>query len=428
MAVPDIPEGFDLTDPEMYVHRVPSEEFAELRRTSPVWWNAQRRGSAGFDDDGYWVVTRHADIMEVSRRSELYSSYENTALIRFKEGMSRDEIEVQRVVLLNMDPPEHTAVRAIVSRGFTPRSVTNLRDGLRDRAERIVATALAEGTGDFVADVACELPLQAIADLIGVPQEDRQKIFQWSNQMIGSDDPEFQGAEMVASMEILAYAMEMAEDRSQNPRDDIVTKLVNAEIDGERLSADQFGYFVLMLAVAGNETTRNAISHGMMAFFANPDQWELFKAERPETAADEIIRWGTPVTVFQRTALADTELGGQQVRAGDRLGLFYRSANFDESVFDHPERFDILRSPNPHLGLGGTGAHYCLGANLAKLEIGLIFNAIADAMPDIRQAGDPERLRSGWLNGIKHLPVSYAGSLSERVRLTLGRSRSLVGG
>jgi len=408
MAVPDIPPGFDFTDPELYVNRVPSKEFAELRRTSPVWWNAQRRGSAGFDDEGYWVVTRHADIMEISRRSEVYSSYENTALIRHREGIDRDDIDVQRVILLNMDPPEHTAVRAIISRGFTPRSVNNLRDGLRERAARIVATALAEGSGDFVADVACELPLQAIADLIGVPQEDRQKIFQWSNQMIGSEDPEFEGAEMVASMEILAYAMEMAEDRRANPRDDIITKLVNAEIDGEHLSDDQFGYFVLMLAVAGNETTRNAISHGMMAFFANPGQWELFKAERPETAADEIIRWGTPVTVFQRTALADTELGGQPIKAGDRLGLFYGSANFDESVFDHPGRFDILRSPNPHLGLGGTGAHYCLGANLAKMEIGLIFNAIADAMPDIRQAGDAERLRSGWLNGIKHLPVSYS--------------------
>jgi cholest-4-en-3-one 26-monooxygenase len=406
--VPDIPPGFDFTDPELYAQRVPSAEFAQLRQTSPVWWNAQRRGSAGFDDEGYWVVTRHADIMEVSRRSELYSSYENTAIIRHKEGVSRDDIDVQRVILLNMDPPEHTAVRAIISRGFTPRSVANLRDGLAERAARIVATALAEGSGDFVADVACELPLQAIADLIGVPQEDRQKIFQWSNQMIGSDDPEFEGAEMVAAMEILAYAMEMAEDRRAHPRDDIVTKLVNAEIDGQHLSDDQFGYFVLMLAVAGNETTRNAISHGMMAFFANPDQWELYKAERPETAADEIIRWGTPVTAFQRTALADTELGGQQVKAGDRLGLFYRSANFDESVFDHPGRFDILRSPNPHLGLGGTGAHYCLGANLAKMEIGLIFNAIADAMPGIRPAGDPERLRSGWINGIKRLPVTYS--------------------
>jgi cholest-4-en-3-one 26-monooxygenase len=407
VAGPDIPPGFDFTDPDLYARRVPSEEFAELRRTQPVWWNAQRRGSAGFDDEGFWAVTRHADIIDVSKRSEVYSSWENTALIRFDESIERDAIEMQRVILLNMDPPQQTKVRAIVSRGFTPRSITNMRGNLQQRAERIVATALAEGTGDFVTDVACELPLQAIAELIGVPQEDRKKIFEWSNKMIGYDDPEFADEGTMAAMELLSYAMEMAELRKVEPRDDIVTKLVNAEIDGEQLDSDEFGYFVLMLAVAGNETTRNAISHGMQAFFEHPDQWELFKSERPETTADEIIRWGTPVTVFQRTAIADTELGGQQIKRGQRVGLFYRSGNFDETVFDHPERFDIKRDPNPHLGLGGFGAHYCLGASLAKLEIGLIFNAIADAMPDIRQAGDPERLRSGWLNGIKRLPVSY---------------------
>jgi cholest-4-en-3-one 26-monooxygenase len=408
--MPDIPPGFDFTDPDLYASRVPTEEFAELRRAAPVWWNAQRRGSAGFDDEGYWAVTRHADILEVSRRSDLYSSFENTALIRYQEGITRDAIEVQRVILLNMDPPEQTKVRGIVSRGFTPKAVRGMADNLRERAGRIVATALAEGTGDFVTDVACELPLQAIAELIGIPQDDRQKIFEWSNQMVGGDDPEYETAGIEAAMQLLAYAMEMAEDRATNPRDDIITKLVNAEIDGEQLSSDEFGYFVLMLAVAGNETTRNAISHGMQAFFDHPDQWELFKRERPETTADEIIRWGTPVTVFQRTALADALLGGQQIKQGQRLGLFYRSANFDEAAFDHPERFDILRDPNPHVGLGGFGAHYCLGASLAKLEIGLIFNAIADAMPDIRPAGQPERLRSGWLNGIKHLPVSYTSS------------------
>jgi len=173
------------------------------------------------------------------------------------------------------------------------------------------------------------------------------------------------------------------------------------------LGSDEFGYFVVMLAVAGNETTRNAISHGMIAFMEHPDQWELFKAERPQTTADEVIRWGTPVTVFQRTATADTELGGVEIKKGQRVGLFYRSANFDEEVFDEPEKFNILRSPNPHLGLGGMGVHYCLGASLAKLEIELIFNAIADVMPDIRKVGEPERLRSGWINGIKKCPVVY---------------------
>ena len=407
MTTPGIPQGFDLTDPDLYASRVPTEEFAELRRTAPVWWNAQRRGSAGFDDDGYWAVTRHADILEVSRRSELYSSSENTALIRYHEGITRDAIEMQRVILLNSDPPEHTKARRIVSRGFTPKAVRAMEDNLRERAMRIVANALAEGTGDFVTDVACELPLQAIAELIGIPQEDRKKIFHWSNQMVGGDDPEFQQQGIEAAMEVLAYAMEMAEDRAANPRDDIVTKLVTAEIDGGSLSSDEFGYFVILMSVAGNETTRNAISHGMLAFFDHPDQWERYVAERPETTADEIVRWATPVTSFQRTAKADTVLGGQEIKEGERVGLFYRSANFDEAVFDAPEKFDITRSPNPHLGFGGTGAHYCIGVNLARLEIDLIFNAIADAMPDIRQAGDAERLRSGWLNGIKRLPVSY---------------------
>jgi cholest-4-en-3-one 26-monooxygenase len=407
VAVPDIPPGFDFTDPDLYASRVPSQEFAELRRTAPVWWNAQRRGSAGFDDDGYWVVSRHADIIDISTHSEVYSSWENTAIIRFEEGIDRDSIEMQRGILLNIDPPQQTKVRGIVARGFTPRAIGNLRENLRERAESIVATALAEGTGDFVTDVACELPLQAIAELIGVPQEDRKKIFQWSNRMIGYDDPELADDGMAAAMEILAYAMEMAEDRKIAPRDDIVTKLVNAEIDGEHLSSDEFGYFVLMLAVAGNETTRNAISHGMLGFFDNPDQWELFKSQRPETAADEIIRWGTPVTAFQRTALADTELGGVAIKKDQRLVLFYRSANFDEEVFDDPYSFNILRDPNPHLGFGGTGAHYCIGANLARMTVDLMINAIADHMPDLAPTGDPQRLRSPFINGIKHWPVDY---------------------
>jgi cholest-4-en-3-one 26-monooxygenase len=407
MTEPNIPPGFDFTDPDLYTHRVPAEEFAELRRTAPIWWNAQRRGSSGFDDDGYWAVTRHADVVEVSKHSELYSSWENTAIIRHREGGGRDGIELQRLVLLNIDPPQHTKLRRIVSRGFTPRAIGNLREALTVRAEQIVATALAEGTGDFVTDVACELPLQAIAELLGIPQEDRRKIFHWSNEMIGYDDPDYQSDGPDAAGELIGYSMMMAEDRRSCPRDDIVTKLVNAEVDGGQLSPDEFGFFMILLAVAGNETTRNAISHGMGAFLDHPDQWELYREQRPATAAEEIVRWATPVTVFQRTPLTDTVLSGQEIKAGQRVGLFYRSANFDEEVFDQPERFDVLRNPNPHLGYGGSGAHFCLGANLARLEIDLIFNAIADSMPNIKRAGDAERLRSGWLNGIKKLPVTY---------------------
>jgi len=406
MAEPLVAPGFDLTDPDLYARRVPQEEFAALRRAAPVRWNPQP-SDMGFNDDGFWAVTRHRDVVAVSRDSDTWSSYENGAIVRFLRGNTREQIELQRVIMLNIDPPHHTKMRGIVSRGFTPRSISNLRDVLHERAHKIVKEAVEKGSGDFVTDIACELPLQAIAELIGVPQEDRHKLFSWSNDMVGYDDPEFEGDGEAASVEILSYSMVMAEERRACPRDDIVSKLVSAEIDGDQLTSDEFGFFVILLAVAGNETTRNAISHGMLAFLDNPDQWELFKAERPATAVDEIVRWATPVTIFQRTATKDTELGGQQIRKGQRVGLFYRSANFDEEVFAEPEKFDVLRSPNPHVGFGGTGAHYCLGANLARLEIDLMFNAIADAMPGISKAGDAQRLRSGWLNGVKRLPVSY---------------------
>jgi cholest-4-en-3-one 26-monooxygenase len=408
VAQPNIPPGFDFTDPDLYARRLPLEEFAELRRSAPVWWNAQRRGCSGYDDEGYWVVSRHADVREVSRNSEVFSTWQNSAIIRFNEEMTRDKIEMQRFIMLNIDPPEHTKMRGIISRGFTPRAINGLRDALSARAERIVAAALREGTGDFVTEVARELPLQAIAELLGIPQEHRGKIFDWSNQMVAYDDPEFEVDPAVAAAEMLGYSMNMADERRRCPMNDIVTKLVQADFDGEALSSDEFGFFVILLAVAGNETTRNSITHGMMAFLDNPQQWELYKAERPATTANEIVRWATPVVSFQRTALADTELGGVEIRAGQRVGLFYGSANFDEDVFDHPERFDITRDPNPHLGFGGSGAHYCIGANLALLQIDLMFNAIADHMPDIQKTGEPRRLRSAWLNGIKQFPVRYA--------------------
>jgi cholest-4-en-3-one 26-monooxygenase len=407
VAEPRIPEGFDFTDPDVYVAKVPHEEFAELRRTAPVWWNATPKRDCGFDDDGYWVVTRHADVKEVSRNAELFSTRENTAIIRFGPDITREKIEAQRMIMLNMDPPQHTKVRAVIQRGFTPRAINSLKDALADRAERIVKTAATEGTGNFVRDVACELPLQAIAELLGVPQDDRHKLFDWSNRMISYDDPEASQPEL-ASAELLGYSWQLAEDRKRCPAHDIVTTLVNADIDGEGLASDEFGFFVLLLAVAGNETTRNAITHGMHAFLSHPEQWERFKAERPATTADEIVRWATPVMVFQRTATADTSLAGVEIKAGQRLGLYYSSANFDTDVFDHPEAFDIGRDPNPHLGFGGTGAHYCIGANLARLEIDLIFNAIADHMPNIAMAADPVRLRSGWLNAIKDFQVTYA--------------------
>jgi cholest-4-en-3-one 26-monooxygenase len=408
MPTPNIPAGFDFTDPDIYAERLPVEELAELRRTAPIWWNEQPDGVGGFDDGGFWVVSKHKDVKEVSLHSDVFSSLENTALPRYKEGTVREQRDTGKFVLLNMDAPQHTHLRKIISRGFTPRAVERLRDDLNERARQIVATAATEGSGDFVEQVSCELPLQAIAGLMGVPQEDRMKLFRWSNQMVGDQDPEFASNDgLTASVELITYAMQMAADRAKNPGDDIVTKLVQADVDGHKLSDDEFGFFVILLAVAGNETTRNSITQGMMAFTDFPDQWELYKRERPATTADEIVRWATPVTSFQRTALDDYELSGVQIKKGQRVVMVYRSANFDEDVFDDPFTFNILRDPNPHVGFGGTGAHYCVGANLARMTIDLMFNAIADAMPDLESIGKPERLRSGWLNGIKHWQVDY---------------------
>jgi cholest-4-en-3-one 26-monooxygenase len=406
--IPDLPAGFDFTDPDIHAERLPVEELAELRRTAPIWWNEQPNGIGGFDDDGYWVVSKHKDVKEVSRRSDVFSSLENTALPRYREGTVREQRETGKYVLLNMDAPQHTHLRKIISRGFTPRAVERLRDDLNERARQIVATAAAAGSGDFVEQVSCELPLQAIAGLMGVPQEDRMKLFHWSNQMVGDQDPEFvRNDAMGASVELITYAMQMAADRAQNPGDDIVTKLIEADVDGHKLSDDEFGFFVILLAVAGNETTRNSITQGMMAFTDFPEQWELYKRERPVTTADEIVRWATPVTSFQRTALEDYELSGVQIKKGQRVVMVYRSANFDEEVFEDPFSFNIQRDPNPHVGFGGTGAHYCIGANLARMTIDLMFNAIADAMPGLESISKPERLRSGWLNGIKHWQVDY---------------------
>ena len=408
MTCPKISPGFDFTDPDVYAERLPVEELAELRRTAPIWWNEQPIGRGGFNDGGFWVVTKHKDVKEVSLRSEVFSTYENTALPRYPDDVQRENIDAARASILNMDAPHHTRLRKIISRGFTPRAVGRLREELNKRAQRIAETAAAQGAGDFVEQVSCQLPLQAIAGLLDVPLGDREKLFRWCNEMTGSEDPEYADVDgQASSVQVLTYAMEMAGTRATSPGDNIVTTLLGADIDGEKLSEAEFGFFVLTLAVAGNDTTRHSITQGMMAFTAFPEQWELFKRARPETAADEIVRWATPITAFQRTALEDTELSGVPIKKGQRVVLFYRSANFDDEVFDNPYTFDTLRNPNPHVGFGGTGAHYCIGANLARMTINLIFNAIADHTPNLKPVSAPERLRSGWLNGIKHWQVDY---------------------
>jgi cholest-4-en-3-one 26-monooxygenase len=407
---PILAPGFDFLDPDVTVKGLPVAELAEVRKAEPVHWVDVPGGTGGFGDNGYWAITKHKDVKEISVRSDVFSSQQDCAIPVWPQEMTREQIDLQRSVMLNMDAPHHTRLRKIISRGFTPRAIGRLRDELEARAQDIAKTAAAQGSGDFVEQVSCELPLQAIAGLLGVPQEDRDKIFRWSNEMTGNEDPEYAHIDpAMSSAELIMYAMKMAEERARNPGEDIVTQLIQADVDGEKLSDDEFGFFVVMLAVAGNETTRNSITHGMIAFSQHPDQWELFKKERPDTAPDEIVRWATPVTAFQRTALEDYELSGVQIEKGQRVVMFYRSANFDDEVFEDPHSFDISRNPNPHVGFGGTGAHYCIGANLARMTISLIFNAVADHMPDLKPISTPERLRSGWLNGIKHWQVAYTG-------------------
>ena len=409
---PAIPVDRDFTDPDLYEAHMPFEEFAELRRTERLWWCSTPDSKQPFGDDGYWVASRHADVKYISTRPELFGSSPNTALVRYGPKVTREDLDMQKVIMLNADAPDHTKMRNIVQRGFTPRSINALESVLKDRTRRIVGEAVARGSGDFVTDLAGELPLQAIADLIGVPQEDRGQLYEWSNTMTGYDDPDLNVSEedgKNASIELLMYAMNLAAQRREHPEDDIVTKLIEADRgDGfGKLHDDEFGFFVLMLVVAGNETTRNAITHGMRAFFDNPEQWELYKTERPKTAADEIVRWATPIISFQRTAVVDTLVGDVQVKAGQRIVMLYSSANYDDSVIPDPHTFDITRDPNPHLGFGGGGPHYCLGANLAKMEINLMFDTLAELAPGMAADGDMRRLRSAWINGIKALPVRY---------------------
>ncbi len=407
-ARPRCPVDINLVDPDTFEAGVPFEAFATMRKEAPVFWHDQPDTYG----EGFWVVSRHADVVEVSRLPEVFSSYERGALLSVGGADEEASLEMTRMLMLNMDPPEHSSLRNIVQRAFTPRQIRALEAHLQEFADDIVDRALAKGDGDFVKDVAAELPLLAICELIGIPAEDRDKIFDLSNRLIGFDDPEFTTSmddAHIASMEMYGYANELAEQRQKEPQEDLITRLLQAEVDGGNLTVEQFDVFFLLLSVAGNETTRNAITHGMHAFFQNPDQWELFKKERPlETAVEEIIRWATPVMQFQRTALSDYVLDGQLIKKGDRVVIYYTSGNRDETALPEPDRFDITRKDNEHIAFGGGGPHFCLGANLARAEIRILFETIANRMPDITQTGEPRMLRSAFINGIKELPVRYA--------------------
>ena len=403
----------DLMDPDAFVRMDHHDWFTRLRAEDPVHWYDDGEGQ------GFWNLTKYDDVVMVNRDSALFSSQIGGTQVFSRRraaemGVDTDEAEAyagRGVIMLEMDPPKHTRYRLLVNKGFTPRMIGLLNQALRTRATHIIDQVVENGKADFVTEIASELPLQAIAEIMGVPQEDRMKLFEWSNSMIGATDPEFQNENSGNAMvELFGYANNLAEVRRADPRDDIVTKLLNAEIDGDKLSELEFDMFMLLLAVAGNETTRNATAHGMYALLSNPEQFDWLKedpAGRIDIAIEEILRWASPVLHFKRTVTADTEIRGQAIKEGDAVVMWYISANRDEEIFEDPFRFDLTRDPNPQVAFGGGGNHFCLGANLARTELKLMFEEIATRLPDMQLAGEPDRLRSNFIGGIKHLPVTW---------------------
>ncbi|HEY4025307.1 MAG TPA: cytochrome P450 [Candidatus Dormibacteraeota bacterium] len=394
-------DDVDLVDPDVYAGGVPHETFALLRREAPVYRHPQPGASP------FWAITRYRDVVAVSRDSATFSSERRGAML----GEPPEEaLAIQRLMMLNMDPPRHTKLRGLINKGFTPRVVALLTEPIRRICAEVIDAAAERGECDFVTEISAELPLQVIAELLGVPQSDRHQIFEWSNTLVGGDDPEFRGkpedAE-AAAIAMYAYANDMVRQRMASPRDDLVSALMQAEVDGERLTETEFDLFFLLLAVAGNETTRNLISGGMLALIQNPDQWRRLRDDPSllETGVEEMLRWVTPVMQFQRTAQRDTEIAGVPVAEGDRVALYYVSANRDEAVFEQPDRFDVGRSPNEHVAFSGGGPHFCLGANLARLEIRIMFEELLQRAPVIEPNGPPRKLRSSFLNGIKSMPV-----------------------
>jgi methyl-branched lipid omega-hydroxylase len=418
------PSDINLSDPGFW--ELPPRErqaaFAVLRaRPAPTFFEELqlpiiRTGA------GYYALVRHADVVEASRSPEIFSSEPCSNSIADLPGYMARYFGS----MINMDDPRHAKIRRIVSRAFTPRVLAKLEEDLQSSATRIVDELLAQGPGDFVGSVAARLPVQVICDMMGIPARHRDMVLRRTNVILGIGDPEYNGGRpsdvsrmnimtgvlrlMAAGYELNRLAQRLARQRRKDPGDDLVSALVNANVDGEHLTDQELGSFFILLVVAGNETTRNAISHGLKLLTDNPEQRELLLADfdgRIGPAVEEIVRLSTPVIQFRRTLTRDHEMNGQSYRAGDKVLLFYNSANRDEAVFENPDAFDITRSPNPHVGFGGPGPHFCLGAHLARREITVMFRELFTRLPDIRATGEPDRLLSSFINGIKRLPCEF---------------------
>jgi cholest-4-en-3-one 26-monooxygenase len=402
-------DSLDVIDPDRYAEQgYPHAAWKRLRRESPVHWFDLPDGV------GYWAVTRRKDIVWISKQPKRFLNAPRLAV--FEKGAPPEKREVRH--LLNMDPPEHAHFRTAASSWFTPRAIRRRQAEVEQITRDLLAEMAGDGEtreGDFVADLTAPLTLAILADMLGVPREDWRLMFEWTNQIAGSSDPEFQtaGATPQANVEnvrdnLFQYFMTLAEKRRAEPRDDIVSVLVGAPIDGQPMPTMELLSYFLLLVVAGNETTRNAASGGLLALIENPGEFAKLRANPGlvDSAVEEIVRWTAPVIQFCRTPVEDVELYGKKIRAGDSLCLFYPSANRDEDVFEDPDVFRIDRRPNPHLGFG-IGEHFCLGASLARLELRAIFRALAERLEEVELAGRFERVRSSFLGGVKRMPIRY---------------------
>ncbi len=388
---------------DTWEREVPHEMFATLRRHDPVHWHPEPDGA------GFWAITKHADVLAISRDNDTFSSELGGTFIDTQTDEALSKI---RLSILNMDPPKHHRSRRLVSKGFTPRMIGRLNETIERRGKRIIDDVIDRGECDFVEDIAAKLPLEMICEMIGLPQADWPRMFELSNKLVGFDDPEYQTSEEegeLAAMEIFAYCDHIAGLRRSEPLDDIMSALVHAEIDGERLDDLELNLFFVTLIVAGNETTRNLINHSMLALIDRPEEVARLRADPSlwPTAVEEMLRWGTSIHNFRRTATRDTELRGQPIAAGDKVVMYYMAANRDEEVFADPMRFDVGRQPNEHVTFGGGGVHYCLGANLARAEITSVMRQIVDRLDGVELAGPVRRLRSDFVNGVKAMPIRY---------------------
>ena len=417
MTLPVVPLGdFDLSDVAFWTAPRDYRDgaFKTMRDTPglPFFEEALIEDSPFPRGPGYYALSRHEDIWHVSRNAQLFCSSKGSNI-----GDLPQEMNEFFGSMINMDDPKHFRLRSIVSKGFTPKEVGRVEDNVRVKAAQIVDRLIEQFPDkqcDFVEHVAAALPLEIICDMMGIPAEDYSKIFKWTNTILGVGDPEFVGTYedlMAHALEMFMYAQALGEDRRANPTDDITSVMMAADLDGDQLTPQEFGSFFILLVVAGNETTRNAVSHGMKALTDHPDQREVLFGDfdaHSKTAMEEIVRWATPVIHFRRTATEDTTLAGQELKAGDKVVMFYNSGNRDERVFEDPFTFDVRRTPQPaQIGFGAGGPHFCLGANLARREMTVMFDEIRRRLPSMRITGEPDYLQSAFINGIKRMPCAW---------------------